>query len=129
MFEGLFRQSAESAAFYLTDPKFMERTLKLAGSQPLDTLEAVKKALVDERPADFQACVNWARNHWQEQYHNQIAQLLFNFPKDQLTSTGIGRRLFCPTVTCRFLCCSLCRSTVLVGSKALSPSPDFRCEQ
>lgn len=88
MFEGLFRQSAESAALYLMDPKFMERTLKLAGSQPLETLESVKRALVDERPTDFQQCVNWARLHWQEQYHNQIKQLLFNFPADQLTSSG-----------------------------------------
>jgi len=88
MFEGLFRQSAESAALYLMDPKFMERTLKLAGSQPLETLESVKRALVDERPSDLQQCVNWARLHWQEQYHNQIKQLLFNFPSDQLTSSG-----------------------------------------
>jgi len=88
MFEGLFRQSAESAALYLMDPKFMERTLKLAGSQPLETLESVKRALVDERPTDFQQCVNWARLHWQEQYHNQIKQLLFNFPAGQLTSSG-----------------------------------------
>ena len=86
MFEGLFRQSAESAAHYLVDSKFMDRTL--AGSQPLETLESVKKALVDERPVDFQSCVKWARLHWQEQYHNQIAQLLFNFPSEQLTSTG-----------------------------------------
>ena len=88
MFEGLFRQAAESAAFYLADPKFMERTLKLAGSQPLETLEAVNRALVDERPTDFEHCVHWARLHWQEQYHNQIKQLLFNFPPEQETSTG-----------------------------------------
>ena len=88
MFEGLFRQSSESAAQYLVDPKFMERTLKLAGSQPLETLESVKRCLVDERPMNFEQCVHWARLHWQEQYHNQIKQLLFNFPPDQLTSSG-----------------------------------------
>jgi len=94
MFEGVFRQSAESAALYLMDPKFTERTMKLPGSQPLETLEAVKRALVDERPADFQQCVSWARLHWQEQYHNQIKQLLFNFPADQLTSSGNIRYSF-----------------------------------
>lgn len=88
MFEGLFRQSAESAAQYLVDPKFMERTLKLAGSQPLETLESVNRALVEERPMNFEQCVHWARLHWQEQYHNQIKQLLFNFPPEQLTSSG-----------------------------------------
>ena len=88
MFEGLFRQSAESAAQYLADPKFMERTLKLAGSQPLETLESAKRGLVDERPINFEQCVHWARHHWQEQYHNQIKHLLFNFPPEQLTSSG-----------------------------------------
>lgn len=33
--------------------------------------------------------MKWARLHWQENYHNTIEQLLFNFPKDQLTSTGV----------------------------------------
>ncbi|XP_076263300.1 ubiquitin-like activating enzyme 1 isoform X2 [Rhynchophorus ferrugineus] len=87
-FEGLFRQSAENASLYLSDPEFIERTLKLPGVQPLETLESVKAALVDDRPKSFEECVAWARNHWQEQYSNQIRQLLFNFPPDQLTSTG-----------------------------------------
>lgn len=43
---------------------------------------------MDERPKSFEDCVVWARNHWQEQYNNQIRQLLFNFPPDQLTSSG-----------------------------------------
>lgn len=120
MFEGLFRQSAESAAFYLVDPKFIERTLKLAGSQPLETLEAVKRALVDERPISFEQCVHWARLHWQEQYHNQIKQLLFNFPPEQETSTGIHSMSFSFVYFLHsFL---VCRSTVLVWSKAL-PTP------
>lgn len=32
--------------------------------------------------------MNWARFHWQDQYSNQIRQLLFNFPPDQQTSSG-----------------------------------------
>ncbi|XP_066144924.1 ubiquitin-like modifier-activating enzyme 1 [Euwallacea fornicatus] len=87
-FEGSFRQSAEKASQYLTNPDFMETTLKLPGVQPLEALESVKAALVDERPKGFEECIAWARNHWQEQYSNQIRQLLFNFPPDQLTSTG-----------------------------------------
>ncbi|KAF2346757.1 Ubiquitin-activating enzyme E1 [Trinorchestia longiramus] len=88
MFEGEFKHVAENAAYYLGDPKFMERTLKLPGSQPLQVLESVKKALVTERPRDFQDCVAWARNHFEHNYHNQILQLLHNFPKDQTTSSG-----------------------------------------
>ncbi|KAG5326324.1 UBA1 enzyme, partial [Pseudoatta argentina] len=87
-FEGLFRQSAENAAQYISDSQFVDRTLKLPGVQPLEVLESVKTALIDERPSTFTDCVAWARCHWQEQYSNQIRQLLFNFPPDQVTSSG-----------------------------------------
>jgi ubiquitin-activating enzyme E1 len=88
MFEGEFRQAAENAAQYLIDPKFMERANKLPGSQPIETLESVKRALVDHRPQSFEDCVTWARKHLQEQYGNQVIQLLHNFPPDQTTSSG-----------------------------------------
>jgi ubiquitin-activating enzyme E1 len=87
-FEGLFKQCAENAAQYISDPHFIERTLKLPGVQPLEVLESVKTALVDERPKTFDECLVWARCHWQDQYNNQIRQLLFNFPPDQITSSG-----------------------------------------
>ncbi|XP_076839659.1 ubiquitin-like modifier-activating enzyme 1 isoform X2 [Brachyhypopomus gauderio] len=87
-FEGLFKQPIENAMQYLTDPKFMERTLKLPGAQPLEVLEAVYKSLVTESPRSWEDCVTWARNHWQCQYSNNIRQLLHNFPPDQLTSSG-----------------------------------------
>ncbi|KAK6467250.1 ubiquitin-like modifier-activating enzyme 1 isoform X1 [Huso huso] len=87
-FEGLFKQPAENAMQYLTDPKFMERTLKLPGAQPLEVLEAVYKSLVTDCPQSWEDCVEWARNHWQCQYNNNIRQLLHNFPPEQLTSSG-----------------------------------------
>ena len=37
-FEGLYRQGGETALQYLTDPKFMERTLKMQGTQPVRLL-------------------------------------------------------------------------------------------
>ncbi|XP_028979923.1 ubiquitin-like modifier-activating enzyme 1 isoform X3 [Esox lucius] len=87
-FEGLFKQPAENAMQYLTDPKFLERTLKLPGAQPLEVLEAVYKSLVTDCPNSWADCVTWARYHWQCQYSNNIRQLLHNFPPDQLTSSG-----------------------------------------
>lgn len=87
-FEGLFKQPAENALQYLTDSKFMERTLKLPGAQPLEVVESVYKSLVTDRPRNWDDCVTWARNHWQCQYNNNIRQLLHNFPPDQLTSSG-----------------------------------------
>lgn len=87
-FEGVFRQGADTALQYMTDPKFIERTLKQPGTQPMETFETVKRTLIDERPANFQDCVLWARQLWQDNYNNQIRQLLFNFPADQTTSSG-----------------------------------------
>ncbi|GBN90139.1 Ubiquitin-like modifier-activating enzyme 1, partial [Araneus ventricosus] len=83
-----YKQAAENAHAYLTDSTFMERTLKLADNQPLEVLQTVKRVVIDDRPGSFQHCVMWARLHWEEQYHNQISQLLYNFPPDQLNSTG-----------------------------------------
>uniref|UniRef100_A0A1W7R9A6 E1 ubiquitin-activating enzyme n=1 Tax=Hadrurus spadix TaxID=141984 RepID=A0A1W7R9A6_9SCOR len=87
-FEGLFKQSAENALQYINDPKFVERTLKLPGNQSLEVLESVRRILIDEKIDSFEGCIRWARLYWQEQYHNQIKQLLFNFPLDQVTSSG-----------------------------------------
>eukprot|EP00795_Rhopilema_esculentum_P000847 gene847-10594_t len=104
-FEGLFTRPAELVNQYLTDAKFMERTVKMQGMQlvcaylitvdlyyhpvkEIETLESVKKALVSERPKNFEDCIAWARHLFQEYFHNTIKQLLFNFPPDQQTSSG-----------------------------------------
>lgn len=87
-FEGLFKIGPEAVQQYLTDPNFMERTLRMAGNQPVEMLDMVKRFLITERPNSFEDCVRWARLHWQEQYDNQIRQLLFNFPPDRTTTSG-----------------------------------------
>jgi ubiquitin-activating enzyme E1 len=48
----------------------------------------LQRALIDERPHSFVDCVKWARFHFEENFSNQIKQLLFNFPRDQQTSGG-----------------------------------------
>ncbi|XP_068026605.1 LOW QUALITY PROTEIN: ubiquitin-like modifier-activating enzyme 1 [Melanerpes formicivorus] len=87
-FEGLFKQPAENVNQYLTDPKFVERTLRLAGTQPLEVLEAVQRSLGTERPRGWHDCVAWACRHWHRQYSNNIRQLLHNFPPGQKTNSG-----------------------------------------
>ncbi|XP_044943258.1 LOW QUALITY PROTEIN: ubiquitin-like modifier-activating enzyme 1 [Mustela putorius furo] len=87
-FEGLFKHPAENVNQYLTDSKFVERTLRLAGTQPLEMLEALQRTLVLQRPQTWADCVTWAYHHWHTQYSNNICQLLHNFPPDQLTSSG-----------------------------------------
>ena len=46
LFEGTFTQVPLSALQYIAEPDFVEKTLRLPGAQPLETLEAVKKTLV-----------------------------------------------------------------------------------
>merc|ERR1719219_2439994 len=87
-FEGTFTQSPLSALQYLSEADFVEKTMKLQGTQPVETMEKVKKVLVDDLPKNFEDCVSWARLLFQDLFHNQIAQLLHNFPADQTTSSG-----------------------------------------
>ena len=51
----------------------------------IETLETVKKVLIDEKPKNFEECVLFSRKLWEESYANTIKQLLFNFPADQVT--------------------------------------------
>eukprot|EP00117_Sycon_ciliatum_P031358 scpid5278/ scgid24543/ Ubiquitin-like modifier-activating enzyme 1; Ubiquitin-activating enzyme E1 len=87
-FEGVFSQTPDTARQYLTDAKFVDRTLKQAGVVPVETLQSVKTALVEWRPSSFEDCVRWVRLQFQQHFSNQIRQLLFNFPADQKTDSG-----------------------------------------
>ena len=46
LFEGTFTQAPQSALQYLVESDFVDKTLRLPGAQPLETLESVKKILV-----------------------------------------------------------------------------------
>lgn len=86
-FEGEFKQSAEDVNSYLNNPNY---AATLAGQQntKAETVMSIRKTLVDERPVSFEDCVVWARLQFEKLFNNQIRQLLFNFPEDQVTSTG-----------------------------------------
>ncbi|KAK9701765.1 E1 ubiquitin-activating protein [Basidiobolus ranarum] len=87
LFEGLFKQQPENGNLYLTQPNYIEQLLKQGGNQK-EVLEGIQSCLVKGKPSTFQDCVTWARLQFEEHYHNNIMQLLFNFPKDSVTSTG-----------------------------------------
>lgn len=55
----------------------------------METLDGIKRTLIDEFPKSFEDCVRWARLHWEEQFSNQIKQLLYNFPPDQVDETKL----------------------------------------
>ena len=86
-FEGLFKQAAEDANSYITDPEYVAKIKKQPGTA-LTTLEGVRDNLVTKRPKSFEDCVVWARLKFEELYVNNIKQLLFNFPLDMVTAGG-----------------------------------------
>lgn len=51
-------------------------------------MEAVKVNLFEDAPKDFADCVRWSCLKFQELFSSNIRQLVFNFPKDALTSSG-----------------------------------------
>lgn len=71
---------------YLSQPNFVETTLKSSG-QHHEQLKQIERYLVD-RPTTFAECVQWARLQFQHDYSDEISQLLYNLPKDQVNSNG-----------------------------------------
>jgi ubiquitin-activating enzyme E1 len=83
-FEGLFTNSMIDSEKFLSDENYLDELTAKCTKSTLETLESIKKSLIDEKPKDFQDCVAWARTLFEELYTNQIRQLLFNFPPDQI---------------------------------------------
>ncbi|CAK9294668.1 unnamed protein product [Gordionus sp. m RMFG-2023] len=57
-------------------------------NQNMETLLTIKYGLMDEKCTSVQDAVLWARKRFDELFNNNIQQLLFNFPPDQITSSG-----------------------------------------
>ncbi|XP_036389161.1 ubiquitin-like modifier-activating enzyme 1 [Megalops cyprinoides] len=88
-FEGLFKQSAENVNQYLTDHRFLQRTLDRGEAEALEILQGLCDSIGDQRPACWEDCVAWARRRWESLYSNDIRQLLHCFPPEQMTSSGL----------------------------------------
>ncbi|XP_015202790.2 ubiquitin-like modifier-activating enzyme 1 [Lepisosteus oculatus] len=88
-FEGLFKQPAENVNQYLSDPGFLQRTLKLGDTEALEILEGVYNSIGEQRPQCWEDCVSWARRHWESLYNNAILQMLHCFPPNEKTSSGL----------------------------------------
>ncbi|KAL5337729.1 hypothetical protein BJX70DRAFT_368601 [Aspergillus crustosus] len=87
LFQTYFVGPPEAVNMYLSQPNYIEQTLKQAGNEK-QTLEHLRDFLVTEKPLTFDDCIVWARTQFETQYNNAIQQLLYNFPKDSTTSTG-----------------------------------------
>jgi len=88
LFEGVYKNSAENVNSYITNPSFIENLKKQSAGSRLEILQVVKSCLIDEKPTNFDHCIFWARLKFEELFNNNIQQLLYNFPKDMITSTG-----------------------------------------
>lgn len=87
LFEGLFAQGPHEVNSYITSPTYLVDLAKSQNTQ-LETLKTVKANLVDDKPLTFDECVAWARRLFESEFNNNIAQLIFTFPPDSLTSQG-----------------------------------------
>lgn len=86
LFQGYFTEAAENVNLYLSQPNFLEATLKQSGDVK-GILQTISDSL-NNRPYSFEDCIKWARLEFEKKYNHDIKQLLFNFPEDAKTSTG-----------------------------------------
>ncbi|GMM36292.1 E1 ubiquitin-activating protein [Saccharomycopsis crataegensis] len=86
LFQDLFTEAPENVNMYLTQANFVEATLKQSGDIR-GILESISSNL-NERPVSFDDCIKWARLEFEKKFNHDIEQLLYNFPKDSLTSSG-----------------------------------------
>jgi ubiquitin-activating enzyme E1 len=87
-FSGTFKGDPETLNRFL---HYQGETKGVVGVPPefesqKDRLEAVLKNM--QAPATFEECITWACLRFQELFSSNIKQLLFNFPKDSITSSG-----------------------------------------
>jgi ubiquitin-activating enzyme E1 len=88
-FEGLLEKSpAEANAFLLDPSKYLEEAASAGDSAARERLERVAEVLVSDRCHSFEECIAWARRLFETQFHDRIAQLVYTFPEDAVTSTG-----------------------------------------
>jgi ubiquitin-activating enzyme E1 len=86
LFQGYFTDAAGNVNLYLSQPNFIEATLKQSGDVK-GTLESISDSL-NNRPYSFEDCIKWARLEFEKKFNQEIKQLLFTFPEDATTSTG-----------------------------------------
>ena len=86
----LFVKPAESVNQYLSEPNFLESTLKYSGQQT-EQVEQIVSFLVTNKPLSFEECIVWARLQFEEKYSNSIRQLLYSLPKDAVHQTRASR--------------------------------------
>jgi ubiquitin-activating enzyme E1 len=86
-FDNLFVKPPQAVNAYLSEPNYLETTLKHSG-QSTEQASQLVSYLVTNKPLTFEECIVWARHQFEDKFNNSIRQLLFSLPKDGVTSTG-----------------------------------------
>ena len=88
-FEGAFEKSPAEANAYLAKPEEYAAAARAAGdASARENVEKAAECLLGSRCSTYEECVRWARLRFQEVFHDKIAQLVYTFPQDCVTSTG-----------------------------------------
>lgn len=86
LFQGYFADSPETVNLYLSQPNYVEQTLK-QNPDIKGTLTNIAESL-NHRPYSFEDCIKWARLEFEKKFNHETQQLLYNFPEDAKTSNG-----------------------------------------
>ncbi|CAL9728841.1 ubiquitin-activating enzyme E1 1 [Monosporozyma unispora] len=86
LFQGYFYDTAENVNLYMTQDNFIAQTMKQTGDVK-GILESINES-INDKPANFDDCVKWARLEFEKKFNHDIKQLLYNFPADAKTSNG-----------------------------------------
>lgn len=89
-FHGIFSDTPQEVNKYFENPVHYLAALGSAGNSTVqkDKLEKIKTFIHLLKHANFEECVKISRQMLQDNFHNQIAQLLHNFPIDYTTKDG-----------------------------------------
>lgn len=88
-FEGLLDKAPAEVNSFLADPvKYIAAVRANSDAAARESLENVVDLLVTNSCQSFADCVAWARKLFESQFHDRIAQLVYTFPEDAVTSTG-----------------------------------------
>ena len=89
-FHGTFTDGPQEVNKYFENPIHYLASLGSAGNETVqkDKLEKIRLFISVMKRASFEECIKIARQMLQDQFHNNISQLLHNFPIDYTTKDG-----------------------------------------
>jgi len=90
LFGGFFKNQAEDVNNYLENPDYVKKLKANTNMGVLKkTMEGIATYLQKANNMNIEQCVAWARVQFEELFHNNIAQLIYNFPEDHTASNGV----------------------------------------